>query len=280
MRNDVPPPSGGFLPVVPSRLVDDPRLQRPRPDGSPPPPAPRRRGRLVLALVVVVVGVTAGGAWTWLSSRGAAPATAGAPGGRVQATSNGAVAEPLPRPPLGVMAATTRTVRQLGARLGLVAAPAERAAAPAAATPPAPSDSSVAAARAQLPLPPLLAGAWTYADNRSRYSDSLTLVLHRDGAASGLERRYSLSVGNGWLEERTARQGTWQIRYQTTRADELCIRWRVPIDTTTCEPVIVDSLIGGRMLSYAGRYWRTQPSTKASDVGRTGTKRRAAQRRR
>jgi hypothetical protein len=106
-----------------------------------------------------------------------------------------------------------------------------------------------------LPHPPALVGHWYHGDARTKYGDSLTMVLNADGTATAEERRYTLDR-TGWHIARTEREGRWEIRYG--RTERLCAIWERPTKMESCEPValLTDTVSDLPLLRYAGRHWR------------------------
>jgi hypothetical protein len=106
-----------------------------------------------------------------------------------------------------------------------------------------------------VPHPSLLVGHWYHGDKRTKYGDSLSLVLNEDGTATATERRYVLDR-SGWHVSRVAREGRWEMRYG--RTDRLCAVWEKPTKVENCESVALtsDSATEQPLLRYAGRHWR------------------------
>lgn len=129
------------------------------------------------------------------------------------------------------------------------------------------------AAALEPPHPANLVGRWHHGDSRSRYGDSLTLVLAPDGSATGHERRYGLDR-TGWHPTRVEREGHWYVRYGGRRSPQLCTAWKTPQELGACSPMVVDTVATGRILQFAGRHWR-QESTDAAVTSADDTPRRA-----
>ena len=115
-----------------------------------------------------------------------------------------------------------------------------------------------------LPHPPALIGRWIHGDPRTKYGDSLTMVLNADGTAKATERRYILDR-TGWHPARVAREGRWEMRYG--RNERLCTFWEKPKQTESCEPVDLstDTASDLPLLRYAGRHWRPPRTDRSPD---------------
>lgn len=122
------------------------------------------------------------------------------------------------------------------------------------------ADTSAGTAPIHLPHPEVLVGTWSHGDRRSKYGDSLVLVLEGNGSARARERRWTLDAA-GWHAARVSRGGSWAVRYRGTERMDLCTQWVTPKQIDACERIsIVEDSLHAHVLvmEYAGRHWRKE----------------------
>ncbi len=121
----------------------------------------------------------------------------------------------------------------------------------------------------RLPHPPHMVGRWYHGDQRSRFGDSLTLVLNENGTAELLERHYTLDR-TGWHLAHVERQGSWAMRYRGDRV-QLCTKWTTPkaLDDCSRANILPDTIPDEPpLMEYAGRHWRKTPPAKPTRAKR------------
>jgi hypothetical protein len=98
---------------------------------------------------------------------------------------------------------------------------------------PAGAADSARRSHAPPPRPADFEGTWVHGDGRSRYEDSLALVLHRDGTADGEERGYTLD-NSGWHMRRVAHLGRWAAESDTV--DSALTSWKRDTGSSNLSP--------------------------------------------